>query len=50
MLKKIIIIFIVLFVFDILFTTLRKPPRSGSVRIWFGLPGSGKTEGNRHIE
>lgn len=43
MLKKLLIIFFVLFIFDILFTTLRSPPRSGSVRIWFGLPGSGKT-------
>lgn len=43
MVKKLLIIFFVLFIFDLLFTCLRKPPRSGSVRILFGLPGSGKT-------
>lgn len=42
-LYKIIIIFVILSIFDLLFTLVRKPPQSGSVRIFFGLPGSGKT-------
>lgn len=41
--KIFFLILFVLFVIDLLFTTLRRPPQSGSVRIFFGLPGSGKT-------
>lgn len=37
------------FIFDMIFTTLRKPPNAGSVRIFFGLPGSGKTTFAAHI-
>ena len=40
---KILIVVFVFALFDLVFTLVRKPPQSGSVRIFFGLPGSGKT-------
>lgn len=44
---KLFIIFIVLYIFGFsficFFEMFRKPPRNGSVRIFFGKPGSGKT-------
>lgn len=48
-LKSVIEFGIIFFIFDVLFTTLRKPPSSGSVRVFFGLPGSGKTTFAAHI-
>lgn len=48
-LKSVLEFVVIFFIFDLLFTTLRRPPDSGSVRIFFGLPGSGKTTFAAHI-
>lgn len=48
-LKTIMYAAFIFFVVDMLFTTLRKPPSAGSVRVFFGLPGSGKTTFAAHI-